>query len=78
MEAATSTSPAGTAIAITCVVLLGIDTEMTEQLGSALRSGDLAFDELQEVVLHIVVYLGWIVARRLDHLLVVVVDESDS
>jgi 4-carboxymuconolactone decarboxylase len=44
--------------------------ETTDQLESALRSGDLTFEELQEVVLHIAVYLGWIVARRLDHLLV--------
>ena len=65
-------------IAITCAAALGIDTEMTEQLGSALRSGDLTFEELQEVVLHIAVYLGWIVARRLDHLLVAAVDEGDS
>ena len=45
-------------VAITCAAALGIDTEMTEQLGAALRSGDLTFEELQEVVLHIAVYLG--------------------
>ena len=28
------------------------------------------FEELQEVVMHVAVYLGWIVARRLDDLLV--------
>jgi 4-carboxymuconolactone decarboxylase len=57
-------------VAISCSAALGIDAEMTDQLESALRSGDLTFDELQEVVMHIAVYLGWIVARRLDHLLV--------
>lgn len=57
-------------IAISCSAAVGIDAETTEQLDSALRSGDLTFEELQEVVLHIAVYLGWIVARRLDHLLV--------
>lgn len=57
-------------IAITCSASTGIDAETTSQLESALRSGDLTFDELQEVVMHIAVYLGWIVARRLDHLLV--------
>jgi 4-carboxymuconolactone decarboxylase len=57
-------------IAISCSAAIGIDAETTSQLESALRSGDLTFDELQEVVVHIAVYLGWIVARRLDHLLV--------
>jgi 4-carboxymuconolactone decarboxylase len=57
-------------IAISCCAAIGIDAETTDQLESALRSGDLTFDELQEVVLHVAVYLGWIVARRLDHLLV--------
>lgn len=57
-------------IAISCSAAIGIDAETTFQLESALRSGDLTIDELQEVVVHIAVYLGWIVARRLDHLLV--------
>jgi 4-carboxymuconolactone decarboxylase len=57
-------------VAITCSAATGIDAETTDQLASALRSGDLTFEELQEVVLHVAVYLGWIVARRLDHLLV--------
>jgi 4-carboxymuconolactone decarboxylase len=35
-----------------------------------LRSGDLTFHELQEVMMHIAVYLGWIVARHADQLLV--------
>lgn len=65
-------------IAITCSAALGVDTETTEQLEAALRSGDLDFEELQEVVLHIAVYLGWIVARRLDQLLVTAVDEGDT
>ncbi len=65
-------------IAITCSAALGIDAETTEQLESALRSGDLGFEELQEVVLHIAVYLGWIVARQLDRLLVVAVDDGAS
>ena len=57
-------------IAISCCAAVGIDTETTAQLESALRSGDLAFEELQEAVVHIAVYLGWIVARRVDQLLV--------
>ncbi|HEX3461585.1 MAG TPA: carboxymuconolactone decarboxylase family protein [Acidimicrobiales bacterium] len=57
-------------IAISCSAAVGIDAETTAQLESALRSRDLSFAELQEAVVHIAVYLGWIVARRLDHLLV--------
>jgi 4-carboxymuconolactone decarboxylase len=57
-------------IAVTCSAALGIDAETTDQLESALRSGDLTFHELQEVMMHIAVYLGWIVARRADQLLV--------
>jgi len=57
-------------VAISCCAAVGIDAETTDQLESALRSGDLTFVELQEVVVHIAVYLGWIVARRLDGLLV--------
>jgi 4-carboxymuconolactone decarboxylase len=57
-------------IAIVCAAAVGIDAETTAQLEAALRSGDLAFAELQEAVVHIAVYLGWIVARHLDHLLV--------
>lgn len=64
-------------IAITCSAALGIDAETAEQLASALRTGDLDFVELQEVVLHIAVYLGWIIARHLDRLLVVAVDDGD-
>ncbi len=57
-------------VAIACSAAIGIDAETTDQLESALRSGDLTFEELQEVVVHVAVYLGWIVARRLDRLLV--------
>jgi 4-carboxymuconolactone decarboxylase len=57
-------------VAISCCAAIGIDAETTDQVESALRSGDLTFVELQEVVVHIAVYLGWIVARRLDRLLV--------
>jgi 4-carboxymuconolactone decarboxylase len=61
-------------VTITASAALGIDAETSDQLEAALASGDLSFDELQEVVLHIAVYLGWIVARRLDRLLVAAKD----
>jgi 4-carboxymuconolactone decarboxylase len=47
-----------------------MDEETTEHLEATLRSGELNFEELQELVMHVAVYLGWIVARHLDDLLV--------
>ena len=57
-------------VSICCSAELGVDEETTEHLEAALRSGELSYEELQEVVMHVAVYLGWIVARRLDDLLV--------
>jgi 4-carboxymuconolactone decarboxylase len=57
-------------VSICCSAELGADTETGEHLESALRLGELTYEELQEVVMHVAVYLGWIVARRLDDLLV--------
>ncbi len=57
-------------VSICCSAELGADDETTEHLEAALRSGELTYEELQEVVMHVAVYLGWIVARRLDDLLV--------
>ena len=57
-------------VSICCSAELGVDAETTEHLEAALRSGELSYEELQEVVIHVAVYLGWIVARRLDDLLV--------
>jgi len=57
-------------VAICCSAELGADTTTREHLEAALRQGELTFEELQEVVMHVAVYLGWIVARRLDDLLV--------
>jgi 4-carboxymuconolactone decarboxylase len=61
-------------VAICCSAELGADTQTTEHLEAALRQGELTYAELQEVVVHVAVYLGWIVARRLDDLLVAAVD----
>jgi 4-carboxymuconolactone decarboxylase len=57
-------------IAISCSAELGVDAETSEHLEAALRQGELTYEELQEVVMHVAVYLGWPVARRLDDLLV--------
>jgi len=61
-------------IAISCSAELGVDEEITEHLEAALRNGELNFEELQETVMHIAVYLGWPVARHLDDLLVAVAE----
>jgi 4-carboxymuconolactone decarboxylase len=57
-------------VSICCSAELGMDDETREHLDAALRTGELNFEELQEVVMHVAVYLGWIVARHLDDLLV--------
>jgi len=57
-------------VGLCCSAELGVDDETTEHLEAALRLGELTYEELQEVVMHVAVYLGWIVARHLDDLLV--------
>lgn len=47
-----------------------IDEEVTEHLRAALGLGDMTRPELEELVVHFAVYLGWNVARRLDDLLI--------
>jgi 4-carboxymuconolactone decarboxylase len=59
-------------VAICCSAELGVDAEVTEHLEATLRAGELTYEELQEVVMHVAVYLGWPVARRLDDHLVAV------
>ena len=63
-------------VSICCSAELGADTETTEHLEAALRNGELNYEELQEVVMHVAVYLGWIVARRLDDLLVAAAERT--
>jgi 4-carboxymuconolactone decarboxylase len=47
-----------------------IDEEVIEHLRAALNLGDMTRPELEELVVHFAVYLGWNLARRLDDLLV--------
>ncbi len=47
-----------------------IDEEVTEHLRAALTLGDMTRDELEELVVHFAVYLGWNLGRRLDDLLI--------
>ena len=57
-------------VSICCSAATGVDEETIEHLEGALRLGDLTFDELQELVVHYAVYLGWPLGRRLDDLLI--------
>ena len=55
-----------------------VDEEVREHLRAALTLGDMTRDELEELVVHFAVYLGWNLARRLDDLLVEVAEAIDQ
>jgi 4-carboxymuconolactone decarboxylase len=55
-----------------------IDEEVSAHLRAALTLGDMTRPELEELVVHFAVYLGWNLARRVDDLLVEVASEIDS
>jgi 4-carboxymuconolactone decarboxylase len=57
-------------ISICSAASTAIDEEVTEHLRGALTLGDMTRKELEELVVHFAVYLGWNLARRLDDLLV--------
>jgi 4-carboxymuconolactone decarboxylase len=62
-------------VSICCAAGLSVASETREQVRAALSSGDLTFEELQELVLHFAVYCGWLLGRQLDDILVEVADE---
>ena len=51
-----------------------VDEEVTGHLQAALTLGDMTSEELEELVVHFAVYLGWNLGRRLDDLLCAVTD----
>ncbi len=57
-------------VTLCCAAVAGVEAEMREHLQAALVNGELTYIELQEVVVHFAVYVGWLMARRLDDLLV--------
>ena len=57
-------------VSICCAAAGGIDEEAAEHLSAALAMEELTYEELQELVVHYAVYLGWTLGRRLDDLLV--------
>jgi 4-carboxymuconolactone decarboxylase len=57
-------------ISICCAADAGFDEETSSHLRAALAQQELTLAELEELVMHVTVYLGWVVGRRLDDLLV--------
>jgi 4-carboxymuconolactone decarboxylase len=65
-------------ISICCCAQLGVDSETREHLRAALATGDMTYEELQELVVHYAVYVGWPLGRHLDDLLVGAATEVDE
>lgn len=63
-------------VSICCAAALGVDDEVRDHLRAALRLGDLTRDELEELVVHYAVYLGWPLGRHLDDLLVAAAEDA--
>jgi 4-carboxymuconolactone decarboxylase len=57
-------------ITLCCCAAVGIDEEVRDHLRAALAHGEMNYEELQELVMHFAVYMGWALGRRLDDLLV--------
>jgi 4-carboxymuconolactone decarboxylase len=56
-------------IAICCCAAAGVASETRAHLEAALRNGELTLEDLQELVVHFAVYVGWALGRQLDDLL---------
>lgn len=56
-------------ISICTAAALGVDEEADEHIRAALAMADLSYEELQELVVHYAVYVGWPLGRRLDDVL---------
>jgi 4-carboxymuconolactone decarboxylase len=61
-------------ISICSAAAASVDEEVTEHLTAALTLGDMTRNELEELVVHFAVYLGWNRGRRLDDLLVAIAE----
>lgn len=59
-------------ISICCAAHAEPTRELEDHLYAALASGDLSYEELQELVLHYAVYVGWLSGAQLDDALVAV------
>jgi 4-carboxymuconolactone decarboxylase len=70
-------------VSICCAAAVGSAHELELHLYAALASGDLSYNELQEIVLHYAVYFGWLPGADLDDALIaaherVVRERNDS
>ncbi len=61
-------------ISICCAAAAGVDEETAGPLRAALEQEELTIEELQELVVHYAVYLGWVPGRRLDDLVTATAD----
>jgi 4-carboxymuconolactone decarboxylase len=57
-------------ISICCCAAVGVEAETRAHLEAALANGELTREELEELVVHFAVYVGWALGRQLDDLLV--------
>jgi len=64
-------------ISICSAAAASVDEEVTEHLRALLTLGDMTREELEELVVHFAVYLGWNHGRRLDDLLVAVAEQTE-
>lgn len=63
-------------ISICCCAAVGVASETRDHLAAALSNGELTREELEELVVHFAVYVGWALGRQLDDLLMDVVQSS--
>jgi 4-carboxymuconolactone decarboxylase len=62
-------------ISICCCAAVGVDVETRAHLMAALANDEVTYEELQELVVHFAVYVGWALGRQLDDLLIEVAGE---
>ena len=65
-------------ISICSAASTAVDEEVTDHLRAALTLGDMTSAELEELVVHFAVYLGWNLGRRLDDLLCDVIGKNET
>ena len=65
-------------ISICSAASTSVDEEVTDHLRAALTLGDMTSGELEELVVHFAVYLGWNLGRRLDDLLCEVIGKIET
>ena len=64
-------------ISICCSAAVAVESEMKDQLWAALKNNELTYEELQELVVHFAVYVGWVLGRKLDDMVLAVAAEHE-